>query len=336
MHHTKDIVYGASLNTSRTSQYELELDLAGNRAQGNSSLRLVGSAPNCGNQTSAYVVAASQRAPFNVYGVAWPGPGACGTSFSTSLSSPTTRATWAYGEESGVHGLALAFDDTVLYSADLKGDSIWTHRIIDSKEEDTDDEANGDGQVEQVGRLRVRDGSGPRHLAVHPAERYLHVVMETANELVTFDLDADTGEPRSQVSVHSVIPDVTSPPPGLNASAYWAAEVALSPSGRYLWASSRARGSADLGYLSVFQLDDRGAVEDRLFMVPTTTRGGIANSVSPAPWSDEFVAMTDYGTGYVQIWKVMSGNAEANATATAVARVDIVDGGCCANVIWYD
>lgn len=134
-------------------------------------------------------------------------------------------------------------------------------------------------------------------------------------------------------------------PPGLNASAYWAAEVALSPSGRYLWASSRARGSADFGYLSAFRLDDRGAVEEPLFIVPTTTRGSTTNSVSPAPWSDEFVAMTDYGTGYVQIWKMVIGSgggaggdskAKANDTATPVARVDIADGGCCANVLWYD
>lgn len=171
----------------------------------------MGSAPNCGNQTSAYVTA-SQHAPFDVYGVAWPGPAACGTAFSTSLSSTSTRATWTYGEESGVHGSALAFNDTVLYSADLKGDSIWTHRIRsggsgNSEEQEGDDEANDDGQVEQVGRLRVRDGSGPRHLAVHPTGRYLYAVMETANELVTFDLDAETGEPRSQVSAHSVIPN---------------------------------------------------------------------------------------------------------------------------------
>ncbi|RYP00532.1 hypothetical protein DL766_003604 [Monosporascus sp. MC13-8B] len=171
--------------------------------------------------------------------------------------------------------------------------------------------------------------------------------METANELVTYELDGDTREPRGEASVFSVIPE------GLNRTSYWAAEVALSPSGQYLWASTRAHEASDVGYLSAFGLDTDGAVVSAgrpgsgtvaggkrpLFMVPTTTRGGIANSVSPAPWSDEFVAMTDFGTGYVQIRKMTTTKIDGGVDevgAAAVARVDIPDGGCCANVICYD
>lgn len=124
----------------------------------------------------------------------------------------------------------------------------------------------------------------------------------------------------------------------MNVQDYWAAEVALSPNGRYLWISTRAREDADVGYLSAYLLSEEGYVDRRMFTVPTTTTGGIANSVSPAPWSDEIVAMTDFGTGYVQIWKMTqpreSGVGFLNATA--IARVDIKDGGCCANVLWYD
>ena len=68
--------------------------------------------------------------------------------------------------------------------------------------------------------------------------------------------------------------------------------------------------------------------------------------------------MTDFGTGYVQIWYMRRNNATTLAddrrwggddddgddddpdlgfdTAEPIARVDIADGGCCANVIWFD
>jgi hypothetical protein len=36
-------------------------------------------------------------------------------------------------------------------------------------------------------------------------------------------------------------------------------------------------------------------------MVPTTSINGIANAIAPAPFNDEWVALTDYRIGYVQI-----------------------------------
>ena len=50
-------------------------------------------------------------------------------------------------------------------------------------------------------------------------------------------------------------------------------------------------------------------------------------------------AMTDYGTGYVQIWAMREREAASGlgwGTAVPIARVNITDGGCCANAIWYD
>ena len=56
------------------------------------------------------------------------------------------------------------------------------------------------GRVELVARLVVaRNDSGPRHLLAHPAEKYLHVLMDTTNQLVTYDLN--------EVSMHSLIPE---------------------------------------------------------------------------------------------------------------------------------
>lgn len=71
-------------------------------------------------------------------------------------------------------------------------------------------------------------------------------------------------------------------------------------------------------------------------MEPTTTTGGIANQVSPAPFSDEWMVLSDFPRGYVEIWQVMNLREWEGITARPVAKVEIGDGGCCANTIWYD
>jgi carboxy-cis,cis-muconate cyclase len=53
--------------------------------------------------------------------------------------------------------------------------------------------------------------------------------------------------------------------------------------------------------------------------------------VSPSGFSDQFVALTDSATGFVEIWQLGS----EGASASVIARVNIVDGGCCANAVWY-
>jgi carboxy-cis,cis-muconate cyclase len=118
----------------------------------------------------------------------------------------------------------------------------------------------------------------------------------------------------------------------------------LSHSSKLLWATARAMSdSNNTGFISCFNLDDSGAITDQIFMLPTTTTNGIANAVSPASWSDEFMALTDVPRGYVQIWQLVKGNGTAFGagrsgwtSANMVAQVDIKDGGCCANAIWYD
>lgn len=123
---------------------------------------------------------------------------------------------------------------------------------------------------------------------------------------------------------------------GKNSSRYWSAEVMLSHSYRLLWASARANRDTDhVGYISCFSLHDDGKIKELLFMEPTSTTGGIANQISPAPFSDEWMALSDFPRGYVEIWQVRNPD-KGGITARPVARVEIRDGGCCANSIWYD
>lgn len=101
---------------------------------------------------------------------------------------------WKYGVESGIHGLAWGRGETVLYSADLNGDGIWTHDV------------GKDGGLQVLGKFEVGRGRHPRHLVAHPRGRYLYVVMEKENTVVQYALDTDTGAPVDEVDSYSLIP----------------------------------------------------------------------------------------------------------------------------------
>ena len=98
-------------------------------------------------------------------------------------------------------------------------------------------------------------------------------------------------------------------------------------------------GTGNTGFISAFLLGDDGRILRRMFRIPTTTINRLANAISPAFWSDEYVAMTDFGEGYVQVFRMEDARETRDgvvySSARPVAKVDIPDGGCCANVIWY-
>ncbi|KAK1750373.1 Lactonase, 7-bladed beta-propeller-domain-containing protein [Echria macrotheca] len=317
--HAKKNIYGVSVNASSIASY---------RVTSPTSVELARSFPPtgvCTNTTSAFIEAMTSP-PYYVFSAAWPQP--CGMSYSVDADGTLADVLdrWTYTPSSGVHGLALNEVDgqQLLYSADLSGDLIWTHAVNLTT-----------GKVAEVGRLGV-GGTGvhPRHLAAHSNGKYLYVVNEANNSLAQFELSPQRGEAVKESVRYRLIPEKE------NNTQYWSAEVMLSPSERYLWATARAqRDTTNHGFISVFLLASDGHIIKEMLRVPTTTVGGWANAISPAIWSDEYAAMTDYPQGYVQMFK-LDGKIETEygieyTTATPVSKVDIADGGCCANVIWY-
>ncbi|HMI94265.1 MAG TPA: lactonase family protein [Polyangiales bacterium] len=83
---------------------------------------------------------------------------------------------------------------------------------------------------------------GPRHMVLHPSERYAYVLSETASTITSFDYDAAGGK----LSNPQVIDSHQSMP---GASAH----IAVHPNGRFLYASNRNENS-----LGAFVLDANG------------------------------------------------------------------------------
>ncbi|XPS69116.1 Carboxy-cis,cis-muconate cyclase [Ascochyta lentis] len=129
-------------------------------------------------------------------------------------------------------------------------------------------------------------------------------------------------------------------PPGYtNTSSYWADEAKFSipasntcaTSPKYLITGTRSHSTSATGYISAFALDaDTGAITEQLFITPSTASGGTANAVSPAPFSEEYFAISDSGSNFVEVWMIDN---EAHSAA-AVAHLGLSAGP--ANIVWVD
>lgn len=162
---------------------------------------------------------------------------------------------------------------------------------------------------------------------MHPSGNYLYVLMEAGNNLAVYVIDQRRHVP---VFTQHTYPLVPSGAPGLDSKMYRADVTFLAQSGKYLFATSRANSSEVTGYISAFKLNPQGSIERQLFLNPTPTSGGHSNAVSPCPWSDEWLALTDDQEGFVEIYRFQ------DEMLARVARLGVKDPGFCMNAIWYD
>ncbi|WQF80559.1 Putative WD40/YVTN repeat-like-containing domain superfamily, lactonase, 7-bladed beta propeller [Colletotrichum destructivum] len=276
--------------------------------------------------SNANFIASSTAAPYTVFGTPY-GGGCSSLAITVDESGVLQEATAnvTYDSAAGVHGTSLSPQNDFIYSADDMGNAVWVHSYD-----------NTTGEVGEVQYLAAAEGSNPRHLTVHPNGNWVYVVYEEANSIASYKRDPTTGKLTFTNTTYSLLPSGYT-----NTSSYWADEVLFSiPSGnasaaapKYLLAATRSRTVGVPGYVSAFALDGAsGAVTEQLFLLPTTNSGGSANAVSPAPFSEDYFAITDSGSNFLEVWKIDAA-AGASVTASAVAHLGLASGP--ANVVWY-
>jgi 6-phosphogluconolactonase (cycloisomerase 2 family) len=94
------------------------------------------------------------------------------------------------------------------------------------------------GKLRPTGSAVMRSGSGPRHAAFHPRLPILWVLNELGNTVATCRWDGERGELRPIQMLPSLPPEYT----GENT----AAEIAVSPDGRFVYCSNRGHDSIAL------------------------------------------------------------------------------------------
>lgn len=219
----------------------------------------------------------------------------------------------------------MVFDppsERYLYSADMYANKLWVHHRPDASSPAIPPQA--------LGSVTCPDANDhPRWVAMHPSGKYLYALMEKGNVLREYVIDQNTHMP---VYTQRHFPLI---PPGIPETDRWTqyrADVcAVSYSGKYLFASSRANSVGLTGYVAAFKLsEETGVIERQICLNPTPTSGGHSNAVSPSDWSDEWLAITDDQEGWLEIyrWK--------DEFLARVARVRVQEPGFGMNAIWYD
>jgi 6-phosphogluconolactonase len=113
--------------------------------------------------------------------------------------------------------------------------------------------------------VRLPEGSGPRHLALHPNGRSLYVNAERSMTVTAFDVDPSSGWLR-ELSRHSTVPSGT-PTKGVST-----AEIVCHPTGRWVYVSNRGHDS-----VAVFSVGARGELSPvQVKKLPVRTPRSIA------------------------------------------------------------
>jgi 6-phosphogluconolactonase len=148
------------------------------------------------------------------------------------------------------HAHMVLFDpaNKFLYGADLGLDVVHVYRF---------NAASGAATPNDPPSGSVAAGAGPRHIAFHPNGRFAYVIDELASTITTFDWDASAGTLKARGSISTL-------PTGFTGTST-TAEIAIHPSGRFLYGSNRGHDS-----IAVFRIADDGS----LTLVETqSTRG---------------------------------------------------------------
>jgi len=160
------------------------------------------------------------------------------------------------------HSVTIDPDNRFVIAADLGLDKLMVYEL---------DADAGTLVANDVPYAQVAPGAGPRHFAFHPSGRLGYVVDELNNTVTGFTYDQSRG-------VLSEIETVPTLPRGWDGTSY-CADIHVSPSGEFLYASNRGHDSIvvyridqDTGRLSYVEHELTGGKTPRNFAIDPSGR----------------------------------------------------------------
>ena len=189
-------------------------------------------------------------------------------------SIDTVRQTQPYA-----HSIKLDPTNRFALVADLGLDKLFVYRF-NSK--------NGSLEPNDPPFAIVSPGSGPRHFAFHPNEKFVYLINEMACTIITFAWDSADGK-LSEVQTSSTLPlDFK----GKNTCA----EIEVYPNGKFLYASNRGHES-----LAVFTIDSTTGKISLLEHVPTQGHSPRNFTFDP---TNKWLIVTNHNSDNAMVFKV--------------------------------
>jgi 6-phosphogluconolactonase len=175
--------------------------------------------------------------------------------------------------QAGPHAHAVALDPAGRFAlvCDLGLDRVLAYQYDGDK---------GKLRPASAAFTALKPGSGPRHLVFRPDGRFVYVINELSSTITAFAYDGKTGA-LAELQTISSLPEYYDGPNS-------AAEIAVHPSGKFLYGSNRGHNSvvlfaidADKGTLSYVEEQGTGGSKPRHFGIePGAKHLAIANQES--------------------------------------------------------
>jgi 6-phosphogluconolactonase len=170
--------------------------------------------------------------------------------------------------QAGPHAHCVELDAAShrVFVCDLGLDKVMVYHL---------DEATGQLATDENPSAELKPGSGPRHMVFHPDGKHAYVINELSSTLTAFDYDSQSGALKA-VQTISTLPENFH---GANSCA----EIAVHPSGKFVYASNRGDDS-----IIVFAVDE---TTGRLnFVERQSTRGKTPRSFAIDPTGQYLIA----------------------------------------------
>ena len=145
------------------------------------------------------------------------------------------------------HAFLPSPDNRFVFATNLGSDQILGFRF---------DAATGALTPNDPAAIKVAEKNGPRHFVFHPNGKFVYLINELSAALLVFSYDAAHGT-WQQIQQASALPEGSTVKP-------WAADIHLTPDGRFLYASERNSST-----ISAFKVDPDSGHITPLGAVPT-------------------------------------------------------------------
>ena len=145
------------------------------------------------------------------------------------------------------HAFLPSPDNAYVFATNLGSDQILSFHF---------DAASGSVTPNDPAVIKVAEKNGPRHFVFHPNGKFVYLVGELSAALLVFSYDAAHGTWR-EIQQASALPDKFEGKP-------WAADIHLTPDGRFLYASERTSST-----IAGFKVDAESGRLTPLGSVPT-------------------------------------------------------------------
>ena len=211
------------------------------------------------------------------------------------------------GHQEGPHAhwIATSPDNRYALSADLGNDEV----IVDKF-----DASSGTLTANNPAFAKVEPGAGPRHLVFSPNGKFVYVTNELGSTVTVFAYDASAGTLEAKQTIGSLPADFNAPND--------TAEIAVHPSGKFLYVSNRGRDS-----IAVFAIDTKTGILTSIgdFL----TRGKTPRNFVIDP-SGHFLLVANQNTNDIEVFHIDPSSGELAFTGERVevpAPVDITFAG---------